>query len=121
VLEGVAFGLRDCLDLVDSLGGVPVRARVSGGGSRGELWLEILAAVLDRPLERTDLDAGAAYGAALLGGIAAGVFADAHEAAAQCVRVTTTFEPRPELVARYAELRPAFKALYPTLKQIPRP
>ncbi|HEY1776950.1 MAG TPA: xylulokinase [Solirubrobacteraceae bacterium] len=120
VLEGVAFGLRDCLDLVDSVGGAPVRARVSGGGSRGELWLSILAAVLDLPLERTVVDAGAAYGAALLGAVAAGVFADAHEAVAQCVKPTDTFEPDPELVGRYAQLRPAFQALYPTLKQIPR-
>jgi xylulokinase len=119
VLEGVAFGLRDCLDLVDSLGGAPVRARVSGGGSRGDLWLEILAAILDLPLERTAVDAGAAYGAALLGGIAAGVFANAHEAVAQCVKSTTSVEPNPKLVARYEEIRPAFQALYPTLKQIP--
>jgi xylulokinase len=119
VLEGVAFGLRDCLDLVDSVGGAPVRARVSGGGSRGDLWLEILAAILDLPLERTAVDAGAAYGAALLGGIAAGVFANAHEAVAQCVKSRTSVEPNPKLVARYEEIRPAFQALYPTLKQIP--
>jgi xylulokinase len=117
VLEGVAFGLRDCLDLVDAAGGAPALARVSGGGSRGELWLEILAAVLECPLQRTLQDAGAAYGAALLGGIAAGVFADAHEAVAQCVRATTTIEPDPQLAARYA-LRPAFQALYPALKAL---
>ncbi|HZL54809.1 MAG TPA: xylulokinase [Solirubrobacteraceae bacterium] len=119
VLEGVAFGLRDCLDLVDAAGGTPVRARVSGGGSRGDLWLEILAAVLELPLERTVVDAGAAYGAALLGGIAAGVFADAQEAVAQCVRTTATLDPDPALVARYAALRPAFRALYPALASIP--
>jgi xylulokinase len=119
VLEGVAFGLRDCLDLVEAIGGAPIRARVSGGGSRGDLWLEILAAILNLPLERTALDAGAAYGAALLGGIAAGVFADAHEALAQCVTATTTIEPNPALVARYAAIRPAFQSLYPTLNQIP--
>ena len=119
VLEGVAFGLRDCLDLVDAAGGAPARARVSGGGSRGDLWLAILAAVLDLPLERTAVDAGAAYGAALLGGIASGVFADAREAVAQCVRTTATIEPDPALAARYGDLRPAFQALYPTLKAIP--
>ena len=118
VLEGVAFGLRDCLDLVEAVGGAPASARVSGGGSRGALWLQILAATLELPLERTLQDAGAAYGAALLGGIAAGVFADAHEAAAQCVATTTTTDPDPRLSARYKQLRPAFQALYPTLKQL---
>ena len=120
VLEGVAFSLRDCLDLVAATGGAPAFARVSGGGSRSEVWLEILAAILDLPLERAAVDAGAAYGAALLGGIAAGVFADAHEAVARCVRTTATIEPDPRLVARYEELRPAFQSLYPALKQIPR-
>jgi xylulokinase len=121
VLEGVAFGLRDCLDLIDAAGGAPPLARVSGGGSRGELWLEILAATLELPLARTLQDAGAAYGAALLGGIAAGVFADAQEATAQCVRTTTTSAPNPQLADRYRQLRPAFQALYPALKKLRAP
>jgi xylulokinase len=118
VLEGVAFGLRDCLDLVAEAGGAPPLARVSGGGSRGALWLQILAAVLELPLERTLQDAGAAYGAALLGGVAAGVFADPHGAVAACVRATTTVDPDATLVARYAQLRPAFRALYPALREL---
>jgi xylulokinase len=118
VLEGVAYGLRDCLDLVAAAGGAPPSARVSGGGSRGALWLEILAAVLDLPLERTLQDAGAAYGAALLGGVAAGVFANPTEAVAACVRTTDTVEPDPALVSRYTQLRPTFRALYPTLRDL---
>ena len=113
VLEGVAFGLRDCFELVRAHGGAPTRARVSGGGSREELWLSILAAVLDLPLERTAVDAGAAYGAALLGGVAAGVFADPREAVAACVRATETVEPDPALTRAYAGLRPSF--VYPAL------
>jgi xylulokinase len=118
VLEGVAFALRDCLDLVAAAGGAPSRARVSGGGSRGELWLQILAAVLELPLERTLQDAGAAYGAALLGGVAGGVFADPREAVEACVAATTTVEPDPALAARYTKLRPAFQALYPALRDL---
>jgi xylulokinase len=118
VLEGVAFGLRDCFELVRAHGDAPTRARVSGGGSRGELWLSILAAVLDLPLERTAVDAGAAYGAALLGGVAAGVFADPREAVAACVRATETVEPDPALTRAYAALRPSFVALYPALAQL---
>ena len=91
VLEGVAFALRDCLDLLGSP--PPSSARVSGGGSRGELWLEILAAVLETPLERTAVDAGAAYGAALLGGVAGGVFASPAQAVEACVRTTSTTYP----------------------------
>jgi xylulokinase len=118
VLEGVAFGLRDSLDLVAELGGLPSVGRVSGGGSRSDLWLEIVASVLDLPLERTAVDEGAAFGAALLGGLAAGVFAEPHEAVEECVRVTRVVEPRAEWVSTYAELLPGYRALYPALKQL---
>jgi xylulokinase len=118
VLEGVAFGLRDSLDLIADTGARPATGRISGGGFASELWTEITAAVLDLPLERTAVTAGAAYGAAVLGGIAAGVFADAAEAVERCVRVTDRVEPDPELVARYAEAAPHFRALYPALRPL---
>ena len=94
VLEGVAFALRDALDLVEELGGRPRVGRISGGGARSQLWLEIVASVLEMPLEATVVDEGAAYGAALLGGVAAGVWDDAREAVSACVKVTRTIEPR---------------------------
>jgi xylulokinase len=115
VLEGVAFGLRDCLDLVAASDARPTAGRVSGGGMRSELWLEILAAVLDLPLELCTVDGGAAVGAALLGGCAGGVFASPAEAVARCVRVARVVEPRRDWVEAYAELRPSFTALYPAL------
>src|SRR5207342_3286357 len=80
VLEGVAFGLRDSLDLLRDLGVEVTSARVSGGGARSQLWLEICASVLGLPIERTVVEEGSAFGAALLGGVAGGVFADVHEA-----------------------------------------
>ena len=116
VLEGVAFGLRDALDLVVEMGGKPASGRVSGGGGRGSLWLEIVASVLDLPLEVTRADDGAAYGAAVLGGVGAGVWGDAREAVETCVQVTRTIEPRAEWVERYAELQPAFRRVYPALR-----
>src|SRR5204862_3079327 len=68
VLEGVAYGLRDSLELLRALGVSPDVGRVSGGGARSSLWREIVAAVLDLPLERTAAEEGSAYGAALLAG-----------------------------------------------------
>src|SRR5204862_6798929 len=82
VLEGVAYGLRDSLELLRGLGVRPERARLSGGGARSDLWSRIVASVLGIPLERTAVEEGAAYGAALLGGVAAGTFADVPEAGA---------------------------------------
>nr|MBA2462120.1 xylulokinase [Actinomycetota bacterium] len=118
VLEGVAYGLRDSLELLRELGVEAEVGRVSGGGARSELWLRIVASVLDLPLERTIVEEGAAYGAALLGGVKEGVFADAHEAVASCVRVRDRVEPDPAWEAAYSEGYARFRELYPTLRHL---
>jgi xylulokinase len=118
VLEGVAYGLRDSLELLRGLGLEPASARVSGGGARSELWLRIVASVLGLPLERTLVEEGAAYGAALLGGVRAGVFADVHEAVERCVRVRETIEPEPAWQVAYEHGYERFRRLYPALRGI---
>src|SRR3954449_6062293 len=116
VLEGVACGLRDSLDLVAGLGDAPPeRGRASGGGARSELWLKIVASVLELPLERIAVEEGAAYGAALLGGVAGGMWADVHEAVAACVHTRDEVEPVPEWIEPYRELVTRYRALYPKL------
>jgi xylulokinase len=116
VLEGVAYGLRDSLELLRALGFEAELGRVSGGGARSELWTEIVATVLGIPLERTAVDEGAAFGAALLAGVRSGRFADAHEAVAECVRVTGRVEPNESWHAAYAEGYERFRALYPAVR-----
>ena len=93
VLEGVAFGLRDSLELLRALGDEAAVGRISGGGARSDLWVRIVASVLGVPLELTAAEEGSAFGAALLGGVASGVFASAEEAVAACVRVSGTSSP----------------------------
>jgi xylulokinase len=117
VLEGVAYGLRDSLELLRSLGCEPAVGRVSGGGARSLLWLRIVASVLDLPLELTESSAGAAYGAALLAGVRSGVFSDAGEAVSRCVRVTGRVDPDPEWVGAYDAGYRRFKELYPALRR----
>jgi len=114
VLEGVAYGLRDSLELLRELGVRPESARVSGGGARSRLWLEIVASVLGLPVELTEAEEGSAYGAALLAGIRAGVFADAGEAVASCVRVRETIDPG----ASYEDGYLRFRSLYPALRPL---
>jgi xylulokinase len=116
VLEGVAFGLRDSLDLVAELGVRPSLGRVSGGGGRSELWTAIVASVLELPLERVAVDEGAAFGAALLGGVAAGIWPDVPAAVAATVAVRDRIEPVSEWVPIYREQRRRFQALYPALR-----
>jgi xylulokinase len=118
VLEGVAYALRDSLELIRALGIEPMVARVSGGGARSDLWLSIIASVLGIPLERTRTQGGAAFGAALLGGVAAGVFADVREAVDACVRVTDVVEPNPSWVGVYEEGYRRYRALYPALRPL---
>jgi xylulokinase len=91
---------------------------VSGGGTRSRLWLEILASVLELPLQRTAVDEGASFGAALLGGVAAGVFADVHDAVAACVRPGELVEPVAAWVEPYRAARERFQALYPALRAL---
>lgn len=114
MLEGVAFGLRDSLELLRELGASPEVGRASGGGARSELWLRIVASVLGIPLELTESEEGSAYGAALLAGVRAGVFADAEDAVARCVRVTRRVQPEWD----YAPAYERFRLLYPTLKEL---
>jgi xylulokinase len=118
VLEGVAYGLRDSLELLRELGVRPELGRASGGGARSPLWIEIVASVLGLPLELTAVEEGGAYGAALLGGVAAGVFADIHEAVATCVRARERLEPNDAWRDAYEAGYARYRALYPALKSL---
>jgi len=116
VLEGVAYALRDAADLVDR--GDVRTVRVSGGGARSRLWLEILASVLGTPLERVAVDEGAAYGAALLAGVRGGMWADVDEAITACVRVRETIDPDIVWQETYAAARARYQAMYPATRQL---
>src|SRR3954449_6385270 len=114
MLEGVAFGLRDSLELLRALGVDAQVGRVSGGGARSELWLRIVASVLGIPLEQMVSEEGSAFGAALLAGVRAGVFVDAQEAASRCVRVRDRVDPVWDYESAYAR----FTQLYPALRPL---
>jgi xylulokinase len=116
VLEGVAYALRDAADLVDC--GDVRAARVSGGGAQAQSWLRIVASVLGTPLERVAVDEGAAYGAALLGGVRGGVWADVDEAVGACVRVRDTIDPIPVWQETYESLRARYLRLYPAIRHV---
>jgi xylulokinase len=117
VLEGVAFGLRDSLDLIAELGTEPRLGRISGGGARSDLWTQIVAAALELPLERVAVDEGAAFGAAILGGVAAGVWPDVHAAVRATVRPRDPVDPNPDWVEIYRGQRERYRALYPALRR----
>ena len=117
-MEGVAFGLRDSFELLAAAGERPAVGRVSGGGARSALWLSITASVLGIPLERTEVEEGSAYGAALLGGVAGGVFPSVEEAVAACVRTTDEIPPVVEWSEAYEGGYRRFRSAYPAIKQV---
>lgn len=116
MLEGVAFGLRDGLDLIRTLSIEATAGRLTGGGARSELWTAILASALELPLTRVAANEGAAFGAALLGGVAAGVWPDVDAATDATVRTGATVEPVDAWIARYREAAERFRSLYPALR-----
>ncbi len=114
VLEGVAFGLGDGLRVIEDAGvPMPDEFRVSGGGARSALWLQIVADVLGVGLATIESVEGAALGAALLAGVGAGWWPTVEEAVGT-VRVAERFRPGPEAAA-LAEAHESFRALYPAL------
>jgi xylulokinase len=118
VLEGVAFSLRDSFGIFDELG-VPIdRVRLGGGGARSPLWRDIQAAVFGRRVETVVAEEGAAYGAALLAGVGAGIWPSVDAACDAVVRTRTVTEPDAAAAAvldrRYAQ----FQRIYPALRDV---
>lgn len=115
VMEGVAFGLRDGLDLIVAAGiQAPSQIRASGGGTASPLWRQILADVLEAEVATVDTTEGAAYGAALLAAVGAGWYPDVESATGALVKAKPAALPGPDL-ARYREFRQVYRELYPAL------
>jgi xylulokinase len=115
VLEGVAYGLRDGLELMLAAGmPPPAQIRISGGGTASPVWRQILADVLDAELATVSTTEGAAYGAAVLAAVGSGWFGSVDEAVTALVTVVPTATPGPD-AERYAEGHARYRALYPAL------
>lgn len=115
VLEGVAFGLRDSLELTKGLG-VPVSEpiRATGGGSKSPVWRRILADVLQVPVATTSTSEGAAQGAAMLAGVGLGWFESVEEACRDLVKLGDVIGPSPD-TDLYEDAYARYRALYPAL------
>jgi len=118
VFEGVAFALRDSLEVARSLGIAPKTATICGGGAKSPLWRQIIANVLDLSVDTVEVEEGPAYGAAILAAVACGRFASVTEAAEKIVRHKETTEPDAGLVEKYEERYRTFRKIYPALKDI---
>ena len=118
VMEGVVYGLKDSLDLVAGLGVPITKIRATGGGARNQLWLQLQADVYGLPVYRNRVDEGPAFGAALLAGVASGVFRSVAEACGHVELDSQMTAPDPARHRLYERYRSAFADLYPATASI---
>ena len=116
VLEGVAFALRDSLEVAKRLGVPLTKSRLCGGGAKSPLWRQIMANVLNIDIEIIKAEEGPGMGAAMLAAVGAGRYNTVEEAAEAIVEVVDVIHPDPTVAARYEARYQVFKALYPALK-----
>jgi xylulokinase len=117
VLEGVAFGLKDSFTLIQNAGLETItQVRASGGGTKGALWRQILASVLNAELVTVNTTEGAAYGAALLAGVGAGGWSDVKSACKSCIKITGSTLPDSLQADVYKKSYSLYQELYPVLK-----
>ena len=116
VLEGVAFAIRDSVEVAKSIGVKLESSRLCGGGAKSPLWQTILANVLNLPLELPVTEQGPGYGAALLAMVGSGAYGSVQDAVEALVHVKATVQPDPEIAARYEARYQRFRMLYPALK-----
>jgi xylulokinase len=118
VLEGVAFSLKDCFNIIREQGLPIEQLRATGGGAKSTLWRQIIADVLNVELVTTNAQEGPAFGAALLAGVAVGLYPSIQQACEATVQVLARTSPQPGNERVYARAYETYQALYPALKPI---
>ncbi len=118
VLEGVAFAIRDSLEVARSLGLSIPSTKLCGGGAKSPLWRRIFANVLGIPLEMVKTEQGPGYGGAMLAMVGCGLFESVQAASDALVELASVTEPDPELTARYELQYQKFRKIYPAMKNI---
>ena len=116
VLEGVAFALRDSLEVAKSLGIKIERTKICGGGAKSPLWKQIIANVMNIKVDVLEVEEGPSLGGAMLAAVGCGAYPDVEAAAAKIVKVVDTVEPDTELTTKYEERYQQFREIYPTVK-----
>ena len=116
VLEGVAFALRDCVEVARSSGIVVSKTAICGGGAKSEVWKKIIANVLNAEVVSLKTEQGPSYGAAILAMVGTGEYATVNEATDRIVKEKSSVLPEKDLTEKYEAKYQKFKKLYPCLK-----
>ncbi len=118
VLEGVAFALRDSLEVAKSLGIRIERTKICGGGAKSPLWKKMIANIMNLKVDVIESEEGPALGGAMLAAVGCGEYPDVETIAEKLVKVVDTVEPEEELVVKYEEKYQKFKKIYPAVKEL---
>ena len=118
VLEGVAFALRDSLEVAKAIGLSIDRSFLCGGGAKSPLWRKILANVLNISLDIPQTEEGPGSGGSMLAMVGTGTFASVQACADALCHVRETVSPDPEIAARYEAQYRKFQKIYPTMKDL---
>ncbi len=116
VLEGVAFALRDSLELIKDKGVKIKEIRAIGGGAKSRIWQQILADILGEEINLLNIEEGPAFGAALIAGVGVGTYSSFAEAVNRIIKVEKTIVPRIKNTGRYEYYYQLYKKLYYSLK-----
>lgn len=116
VMEGVAFGMRDNLELLRAQGINPTEAVIQGGAANSAVWRQLVTDIMGIPLYTINTTEGAAFGAAILAAVGAGAYPDVPSACAAMVRKVDETTPDPAHVEHYQSLYATFGQVYPALK-----
>ena len=118
VLEGVAFAIKDNIEIIKQFGIDVKHSCLCGGGARSKLWREILASVLDVELNIPVTEQGPGYGSAILAMVGAGRFDSVKAAADKLFEIKETVKPNKTLVALYADRYEKYRRIYPAVKEL---
>ena len=118
VLEGVAYAIRDSLEIARSQGIDIKTSKICGGGAKSPLWRRMMANILNIKVDVLENEEGPALGGAMLAAVANGEYKDVVEAADKIVRIKETVEPEPELAAKYEAKYQQFRKIYPAVKDL---
>lgn len=120
VLEGVAFGLRDSLEVARDLGVAVSSTKICGGGAKSPLWKKMIANIMNLRVEETESEEGPAMGGAILAAVGCGEYQNVEAATSKIVKVVGMVEPEPQLVEKYEACYRYFRTLYPAVKGLYR-
>lgn len=116
VLEGVAFGLRDSLEVAKNLGIQITRTKICGGGAKSPLWRKIIANVMNLKIDIIESEEGPGYGGAILAAVGCGEYESVSDAVEKLIKIVDTVEPEAELVEKYEIQYQKFRQIYPSVK-----